>query len=284
MKSKLMALAILASLFLALQPSSAASDVDSVQETLIACDADTLEQILRSGGNANWTDENGFSALRYALLCDSSVDGSQHSIVRRLLAHGANISIPDTSGMYVLEAAVVDSPAATVDLLLSAGADPNQQTSMGVSLLALARASENDEVARVLIEHGAIFGSSSEEIEGQVTRELRKWQRTHPNATIAERDDAEERILLLHLPYDPEVEAYLDSKKREFTCSTEASEIPESMNVSCHSGCESSYRRCNNRCSSRPWYTRPFCYWGCKGSLDGCLDRCASIPVLPPQS
>ena len=272
MKLKLMALAGLAGLFLALQPSSAASDIDSVREALVACDADTLAQVLSSGGNANWADEDGSSALLYALLCDSGVDGPQHSIVQMLLAHGADISMSDTSRMSVLEAAVIRSPVSMIELLLGAGADPNQQTSIGVSLLTMARASENDEAARVLIEHGATVGSSSEEAEGQVARELRKWQRTHPNATVAKHDAAEERILLRYLPDDPNVEAYLDSKKRESTYSTEASDIPEPMYVSHHYECEQKYRECNAGCASKPWYhLRPLCYWRCYRILQGCL-------------
>lgn len=122
-------------------------------------------------------------------LASACTSGSV-SAAQALLSLGASVHTQFSSGCSALRAAVAASQHDTIELLLKAGADPNEESVRG-SILSAAVTNDDVEVARMLVQHGA--NPDREERSGFSPLMLAS---SHKNASLVE--------MLLGAPSDPQ--------------------------------------------------------------------------------
>lgn len=111
---------------------------------------DGASALLNRGADANALDVWGRAPLVWACEAGSA------SIVRLLLAHGAQPDLADKSdGSTALIKAVIAGDVSAVKALLDAGARPDKPDLAGATPLRWAVAGDLDEIAAVLLAHGA---------------------------------------------------------------------------------------------------------------------------------
>ena len=89
--------------------------------------------LLDAGADPNWPDADGFPPLIAALTCSDATPGAivrtdVHEIVEMLLAAGADVSQRGVNDYTPLHYAAAQGDLRAVDILLAAGADPNEIT------------------------------------------------------------------------------------------------------------------------------------------------------------
>lgn len=94
-------------------------------------------------------DAASLNPMRVAPL-HSAVATRRHSIIARLLEHGANPNARQQEGWTVLHGAANEGELATVELLLEHGADPRARHDGGKSAADIAREKGHEEIARRL--------------------------------------------------------------------------------------------------------------------------------------
>jgi ankyrin repeat protein len=101
--------------------------------------ASVIELLAAKGAKIDVVDSNGESALMHAVMRD------QPGAVKALLKHKANVNLKTPLGNYTpLHFAMTwNSSKEVVELLLSAGADPNARNNLGFSPYDLAKHSNN---------------------------------------------------------------------------------------------------------------------------------------------
>ena len=107
-----------------------------------------IDLLIAAGFDANEHDADGYTPLHQALSPDAYGDGYQESddinvaAAAALIRHGASVDIvyPNFGGYGPLHVAALQRSAPAIDMLLAAGADPNQRNPAGETPLDVARA------------------------------------------------------------------------------------------------------------------------------------------------
>ncbi|MGN6706571.1 MAG: ankyrin repeat domain-containing protein [Rhodanobacter sp.] len=128
-----------------LQAGADPNDNESLYHATEIADSSIVRLLLEAGARVT-----GCNALFRAL------DHEHPGTVRLLLAHGADPNEPGPGGSPLLHAIRRRRSPATVGLLLDAGADPSASNEHGVSAYRLARCLGLVEVARQLVQAGAM--------------------------------------------------------------------------------------------------------------------------------
>lgn len=110
---------------------------------------DELKALLAAGANANADDRHGLTALMWAARKNR---GDATAV---LVQHAANINQVDGTGRTALHHAVLFRHPSAVTALIAAGIDLDVQDVHGLTALDLAKASDEYEVARILLDAGA---------------------------------------------------------------------------------------------------------------------------------
>jgi ankyrin repeat protein len=106
--------------------------------------------LLQEGGvAANWQDDNGYSLFFHAIF------RRHFQIAEALLAHGANIDLPDRHGWTPLFWAAFNGHADVVEFLAAHGADADAATCEGDRPLFMAACKGHTAVVRLLLTAGA---------------------------------------------------------------------------------------------------------------------------------
>jgi ankyrin repeat protein len=112
-------------------------------------DRPIVEYLLSKGANVNFrSKESGGTALLNA------VTQGDVEIVRALLAAKANVAVRNKFDFNAFTSAVAAGKREIAELLLEAGAKPNEEVS-GLTPLAFAASSGDEEMMRFLVAHGA---------------------------------------------------------------------------------------------------------------------------------
>ncbi len=113
-----------------------------------------VKALISAGADVNLGDVRGTTALAQAAITGTL----QVEMAELLIAHGADVNVVFFSDWTPLHPAAERGPFAIVELLLSAGADPNAATTdavrRGTPLDWAIRAGQN-EIAELLRQHGA---------------------------------------------------------------------------------------------------------------------------------
>ena len=110
---------------------------------------EAVQTLLEEGANVNG---RGSGAYPTPLL--AAIEGQQLAVVQILLQAGANVE-SGTPDETPLSLAVANGSREIVELLLSAGADPNQRSEAGLTPLEIARLSKFDDLVERLTQAGA---------------------------------------------------------------------------------------------------------------------------------
>ncbi|UGB36858.1 ankyrin repeat domain-containing protein [Frateuria soli] len=128
-----------------LQAGADPNDNESLYHATEIADSTIVRLLLEAGARVT-----GCNALFRAL------DFERPDTVRLLLAHGGDANEPGPDGCPLLHAIRRRRSAATIRLLLDAGADPSASNGHGVSAYRLARCLGLTEVAGLLVQAGAV--------------------------------------------------------------------------------------------------------------------------------
>jgi ankyrin repeat protein len=118
-------------------------------------DSKNLEDLLKEGKeDVHARDENGWTALHYALTCRSE------NTLSALLDSGADPNVTDNKTICALSYAIIAKFYGALELLLEKGANPNLPDACGRTPLFYLLASditlrERDDVLEILLKHGA---------------------------------------------------------------------------------------------------------------------------------
>ena len=119
-------------------------------------DLETAELLIRAGADVNAANDHGVTPL--SLACTNR----NAAMVGKLLQAGADPNAALETGETVLMTCASTGSVEAVELLLSRGADGNaKETQKGQTALMWAVAGKHSEVARALIEHGAVVHARS---------------------------------------------------------------------------------------------------------------------------
>lgn len=121
--------------------------------------ADAVQVLLDQGAQVNAISHSNVpyipsnTALHAALAGERDLD-----VIRLLLKHGANPNLLDSNGHTCLHVAAyhVDRGIEIITLLKEHGADVNARTEAGVTPLTIALEKDNQQMAAILREHGAL--------------------------------------------------------------------------------------------------------------------------------
>lgn len=140
-----------------------------IMQSASAGDIDRIKQLIASGTNVNEQSEHGATALMTA------AEAGKVETIRFLLGSGAKPNLCSKHGPCPIQFAVRKKSVEAVRVLLAAGADPDQKTFGQLESPPLAAAAEDgsQEIARLLVEHGAdvnrlIFYSQSAPLQAAV--------------------------------------------------------------------------------------------------------------------
>ena len=86
---------------------------------------DEVERLIDDGARIDALDEANETALAAATLTFGEYDAARDSVVRRLIALGADVNLFGYEGRDALVCATLSAEPLLVELLLAAGADPN---------------------------------------------------------------------------------------------------------------------------------------------------------------
>jgi ankyrin repeat protein len=126
-----------------------------------------LQRMLELGVPAGACDHAGANLLHYAVRRPIPVE-----ILRLLIEQGANPLLPDIEGTTPLHAACFGDNPAAITLLLAHGADVDQRTPYGMSLLDLVRTEEHLDA---LLAAGPDLESRDDKGRTALFRELDAW-------------------------------------------------------------------------------------------------------------
>ena len=157
--------AVLPILFVLVLALRAAPPIDyPLHEAIRNSNLDRLTGLLQAGHHPDVADENGRTALHFAVARHQD---SGYLYISKLLQFGADPNTRDFSGATALRYAAENGSAATTGLLLENGADPNLRTIGGGSPLAAAYIHGYFEIAGLLENYGAHFQSEAKRIQLQ---------------------------------------------------------------------------------------------------------------------
>ena len=132
---------------------------ESLVEAVEANDVAHVKRLLEAGADPNAVDSAGDPALKTAVGAVGTIGNTE--IIALLLESGADVNAQDSAGNALLPQAARDGQLQVVQLLLDFGADVDglMSTTKGkgtnVTGLALAANSNHNEIAELLIAHGA---------------------------------------------------------------------------------------------------------------------------------
>jgi ankyrin repeat protein len=129
---------------------NAQSDSGLTALMLGSTDLSKVQFLLERGANVNARTKLGRSALFIAAMSDHSV-----GIVRLLLSKGADVTVRDTYGNTMLNAAAAGNDTETVRLMIDAGVDVNAGPNTGLTALMQAAGQSNVQVTKMLLAKGA---------------------------------------------------------------------------------------------------------------------------------
>lgn len=110
---------------------------------------DALESLLEKGGNMNFCDQYGLTALHVA-----AIKGNK-DVVMMLVEFGASVEWQDAEGHTPLHLAVEGGSIETVEVLLCRGANVNAETKTGATPLYISKLMEYDYITKLLLDKGA---------------------------------------------------------------------------------------------------------------------------------
>jgi len=160
-----------------LAQGAAADATDSQGHTplMAARSAAAAEALLAAAAQANAATLAGDTALTLA----AARGGAAVPVLQVLLAHGADLDHADRLGATALHrAAVASGGAAAVDLLLGAGADPDDETTDGLTPLMVAARSAHAQAMARLLAGGA--NANARSVNGQTALILAADGRNEP--------------------------------------------------------------------------------------------------------
>ena len=115
--------------------------------------------LLESAANPRITCTEGKSSLHVAVE-----GGCSKKIIRALIKHGVNVNATNVHGVTALMTACVKGNIETINILLSAGADPNIADSRGETCIHhVAFANNSKEAVQAIINHGAYINATNKE-------------------------------------------------------------------------------------------------------------------------
>jgi len=153
-------------------------------------DLDALQNLLRSGSDANELQNDGSSALLWAAQRDDS------DMARALIAAGADPSLANRTGASPLQLAAINGSAAMLRLLIDAGANPALPLSTsGDTALMFAARTGLPEAVKVLLDAGSDVNA------------VETWGRTTALMWAAREGHAEAVGLLLAAGADPDAQS-----------------------------------------------------------------------------
>jgi ankyrin repeat protein len=133
---------------LLLSPPAAATDAQ-LADAAEKCQWNTARKLLASGIDPNAAQEDGMTALHWAVYHDAP------EAVRLLVEAGAHVTATNRYGVAPLSLACENGNAELVELLLSRGADPNTSLPGGETALLTAARTGRLQPVQSLISHGA---------------------------------------------------------------------------------------------------------------------------------
>lgn len=126
----------------------------SLFDAVVKGDESTVIHVLALGASVNGPDSTGLTALHWA-----SASSDAETLVPMLLARGAKINARDINGVTPLHLHAAQGRCFGAACLLHQGADPNLQTKDTLSSpLHFAAAHQQANVARLLLAYGAKTG------------------------------------------------------------------------------------------------------------------------------
>ena len=273
---------------LAAQTAFAAGTADSgIENALVLCDAEALNEALANGANANWRNDSGESALHYAVECVAGVDGDQYALVQALLKAGAVATAVTPGGASVLERTLLFGSEPTIGLLLQAGANPNKLATTGSSLLAIAQVIGNEGALRSLKMYGAMPLAQDQEMVEQwsgiadLLTAVDIWMDSNPDDD-GKFLDVYTGLLRQYLGHNPDVARELaEFEAMEYPDSLSAAPVPlleARQQSNCPSNCSKDYRACVGGCGGG--WSGVACRVTCGRQRSGCNRRCDKmLPV-----
>jgi ankyrin repeat protein len=112
---------------------------------------DKVREAIQAGANVNWRDQDGRTALMWAVMNDQPVE-----IVNALIAAGADVNVQDQDGATALMWAVMDDRSIEIVNALLPAADVNAQDQFGrTALMWAVRFNRPLEIVNALIAAGA---------------------------------------------------------------------------------------------------------------------------------
>ena len=117
---------------------------------------DAVQVLLEHKANINSQDDTGTTPLYFVLTHDSATEGKAVGIVRRLLEHGADATIPDHRHSTALHQASSRGWLEVSRLLLAYGAKVDEKDGKGRTPLQVAATEGHDDITKLLLEYGAV--------------------------------------------------------------------------------------------------------------------------------
>ncbi len=117
-----------------------------------------VDLLLTANAQVNKKDATGATALTYALTDDCDIDEEEDiiKVVSALISAGANVSVtgPDTDTPLMMAIYNIKTPIVST-MLVEAGANPNEKTSYGSSILHASIHIDNTAFCKLLVSKGA---------------------------------------------------------------------------------------------------------------------------------
>lgn len=161
-------------ILLALSLAAASPSDYPLHEAIRNTDLDRFTGLLQAGHDPDQADENGRTALHFAV---ARHQGRGYLYVLELLRFGADSNIRDSTGATALRYAAENGSVGIVTLLLESGADPNLRTVGGGSTLGAAYIHGYMDIASLLENYGAHVKSEARRLQlqalGRITATLR---------------------------------------------------------------------------------------------------------------
>jgi ankyrin repeat protein len=131
------------------QEHTATAKLKALSESMVASDADRVNELIESGADVNVRNKNGVTTLFTA------AENGYLDIVQALLEAGANVNAEHADGMTALHVAAQNGHTDTVKALLEAGADVNAEHADGLTALWIASQKGYTDIVKALLENKA---------------------------------------------------------------------------------------------------------------------------------